>query len=110
MVKNDINIQPSKGISIIIKNDIQQQEAPKPKKKRKYRKRNIKDLLKNIPPIPNGLISSSVGDTSYIRPPLSYQQFRDIITQPGYQMGLQQPQLPPPQQQLQLPPPQQQLQ
>ena len=110
MVKNDINIQPSKGISIIIKNDIQQQEAPKPKKKRKYRKRNIKDLLKNIPPIPNGLISSSVGDTSYIRPPLSYQQFRDVVTQPGYQMSLLQPQLPPPQQQLQLPAPPQQLQ
>ena len=105
MVKNDINIQPSKGISIIIKNDIQQQEAPKPKKKRKYKRRNLKDLLKNIPPIPNGLISSSVGDTSYIRPPLSYQQFRDIITQPGYQMGLQLPQLPAPPQQLQLPAP-----
>ena len=86
-----------------------QQEAPKPKKKRKYRKRNIKDLLKNIPPIPNGLISSSV-DTSYIRPPLSYQQFRDVVTQPGYQMSLLQPQLPPPQQQLQLPAPPQQLQ
>jgi len=110
MVKNDINIQPSKGISIIIKNDIQQQEAPKPKKKRKYKRRNLKDLLKNIPPIPNGLISSSVGDTSYIRPPLSYQQFRDIITQPGYQMGLQLPQLPAPPPQLQLPPPPQQLQ
>ena len=63
MVKNDINIQPSKGISIIIKNDIQQQEPLKPKKKRKYKRRNLKDLLKNIPQIPNGLISSSVGDT-----------------------------------------------
>jgi hypothetical protein len=117
MVKNDINIQPSKGISIIIKNDIQQPEQPKPKKKRKYRKRNIKDLLKNIPQIPNGLISSA-GDTSYIRPPLSYQQFRDLTTQPGYQMGLLAPQaqpqlpappvlpaLPPPPPQLQLPPP-----
>jgi hypothetical protein len=117
MVKNDINIQPSKGISIIIKNDISQPEQPKPKKKRKYRKRNIKDLLKNIPQIPNGLISSA-GDTSYIRPPLSYQQFRDLTTQPGYQMGLLAPQaqpalppppvlpaLPPPPPQLQLPPP-----
>lgn len=66
--------------------------------------------MKNIPPIPNGLISSSVGDTSYIRPPLSYQQFRDMVTQPGYQMGLQQPQLPPPPPQLQLPAPPQQLQ
>ncbi len=60
--------------------------------------------MKNIPPIPNGLISSA-GDTSYIRPPLSYQQFRDIVTQPGYQMGLQQPQLPPPPVLPALPPP-----
>ena len=38
MAKNkDINISPSKGISIVIKNDIVQPLPPiKPKKKRKY--------------------------------------------------------------------------
>ena len=36
MAKNkDINISPSKGISIIIKNDFQQPPPIKPKKKRK---------------------------------------------------------------------------
>ena len=40
MAKNkDINISPSKGISIIIKNDISQPPPkPKPKKKRRYKK------------------------------------------------------------------------
>ena len=34
MAKNkDINISPSKGISIVIKNDIQQPLPPKPKRK-----------------------------------------------------------------------------
>jgi hypothetical protein len=40
MAKNkDINISPSKGISIVIKNDTVQPLPPiKPKKKRKYRR------------------------------------------------------------------------
>jgi len=39
MAKNkDINISPSKGISIIIKNDIQQPLPIKPKRKRRYKR------------------------------------------------------------------------
>ena len=42
MAKNkDINISPSKGISIIIKNDIVQPLPPKPKKKRRYKRINV---------------------------------------------------------------------
>jgi len=46
MAKNkDINISPSKGINIVIKNDIQQPPI-KTKKKRKYKKKVNKNLLK----------------------------------------------------------------
>ena len=42
MAKNkDINITPSKGISIVIKNDIQQPLPIKPKKKRRYKRINV---------------------------------------------------------------------
>ena len=42
MAKNkDINISPSKGISIIIKNDIQQPLPIKPKRKRRYKRISI---------------------------------------------------------------------
>ena len=42
MAKNkDINISPSKGISIVIKNDIVQPLPPNQKKKRKYRRINV---------------------------------------------------------------------
>jgi len=46
MTKNkDINISPSKGISIIIKNDIVQPTPIKPKKKRKYKRKVNTDLF-----------------------------------------------------------------
>ena len=42
MTKNkDINITPSKGISIVIKKDIQQPLPIKPKKKRRYKKIDV---------------------------------------------------------------------
>ena len=59
----DINITPSKGISIIIKNDIQQPPPIKPKKKRKYKKRVNTDLLKM--PTMSSYIPN--GDVSYIK-------------------------------------------
>ncbi len=70
MTKNkDVNITPSKGISIITKNDF----APpsiKPKKKRKYKRKVDTDLLK-MPTIPSYI---PAGDVSYIKP-----QCYDII-------------------------------
>ena len=62
MAKNkDINISPSKGISIVIKNDIVQPLPIKPKKKRKYRRINV------LPKTPAPQIMQSAGDTSYIK-------------------------------------------
>jgi hypothetical protein len=112
--KNNINIQPSKGISIIIKNDISQpEEQPKPKRKKRRNKR--KTLLNNLPQIPNGLFYSA-GDTSYIKAPSSYQLYRDTLNTTGGMLPppplpqSQQLQLPAPPQLPQLPAPPQQLQ
>jgi len=63
MAKNkDINISPSKGISIIIKNDISQPPPkPKPKKKRRYKKIDV------LPKTQYPQMIQSAGDTSYIK-------------------------------------------
>jgi len=62
MAKNkDINISPSKGISIIIKNDIQQPLPIKPKRKRRYKRISI------FPKTPAPIMQKSAGDTSYIK-------------------------------------------
>jgi len=57
----DINISPSKGISIIIKNDIQQPPPITPKKKRRYKRINV------LPKTPAPIMQQSAGDTSYIK-------------------------------------------
>jgi hypothetical protein len=63
MAKNkNINICPSKGINIVIKNDFQP-PLIKPKKKRKYKRKSNLDLL-NMPTIPSYIPCS--GDVSYI--------------------------------------------
>ena len=63
MAKNkDIKISPSKGISIVIKNDFQP-PAPIPKKKRKYKRKANTDILK-MPTIPSFI---PTGDVSYIK-------------------------------------------
>ena len=66
MAKNkDINITPSKGISIVIKNDIVQPQPIKPikpKKKRRYKRINV---LPKTPAPP--IMQQSAGDTSYIK-------------------------------------------
>ena len=65
MAKNkNINISPSKGISIVIKNDFQPPPI-KPKKKRKYKRKVNTDLLK-MPTMPSYIPGS--GDVSYIKP------------------------------------------
>ena len=121
MAKNkDININPSKGISIIIKNDIQQPATLiKPKKKRKYKRINV------LPKIPAPIMQQSAGDVSYIKDqPGRFSLWRDNTTAtpvitlaqattqgyiPQQQLALPapppQPALPPPQQQLALPAP-----
>ena len=124
MAKNkDINISPSKGISIVIKNDIVQPLPIKPKKKRKYRRINV------LPKTPAPQIMQSAGDTSYIKAqPGRFSLWRDTTTAtpvltlaqatsqgyiPQQQLALPAPQpqpaLPappaPPQQQLLMPPP-----
>ena len=109
MAKNkDININPSKGISIIIKNEF----APpptKPKKKRKYKKRINTDLLK-MPTMPSYI---PTGDVSYIKPQYAMSSLNRNMIFPGVPQSLPQltapPQLPqiaaPPQlPQLQAPP------
>ena len=112
MAKNkDINISPSKGISIIIKNDIVQPLPPKPKKKRKYRRINV--LPKT--PAPQ-IMQQSAGDTSYIKDqPGRFSLWRDTTTSTpvltlaqatsqGFIPNMQLP-APPPQQALPPPPP-----
>ena len=71
MTKNkDINITPSKGISIIIKNDIQQLPPPiKPKKKRKYKRINV---LPKTPAPP--IMQQSAGDTRLLQVILKHSQ------------------------------------
>ena len=112
MAKNkDINTTPSKGISIVIKNDIQQPLPIKPKKKRKYRRINV------LPKTPAPIIQQSAGDTSYIKEqPGRFSLWRDNTTatpvltlaqatSQGFIPGITQPIPPPPQ----IQPPQQQL-
>ena len=56
MKNKDINITPSKGINIVIKNDIVQPLPPKPKRKRRYRRINV--LPKNTSTTNNDTIKS----------------------------------------------------
>jgi hypothetical protein len=76
MAKNkDINITPSKGISIVIKNDIQQPIPIKPKKKRRYKRINV------LPKTPAPIMQQSAGDTSYIKDqPGRFSLWRDNTT------------------------------
>jgi len=76
MAKNkDINISPSKGISIIIKNDIVQPIPPKPKKKRRYKRINV------LPNTQVPIMQQSAGDTSYIKAqPGRFSLWRDTTT------------------------------
>ena len=76
MAKNkDINISPSKGISIIIKNDIVQPTPIKPKKKRRYKRINV------LPNTPAPIMQQSAGDTSYIKAqPGRFSLWRDTTT------------------------------
>ena len=115
MTKNkDINISPSKGISIIIKNDIQQPLPIKPKKKRRYKRISI------LPKPPAPIMQKSAGDTSYIKEQSGrFSLWRDntnstpvmTLAQATTQGFIPQPQLalPAPQPQPALPAPQQQL-
>ena len=114
MAKNkDINITPSKGINIVIKNDIVQPLPPKPKKKRRYKRINV--LPKTPAPI---MQSQSTKDTSYIKEqPGRFSLWRDTTTstpvltlaQATSQGFMPQITAPPPQQQITGPPPQQQI-
>ena len=102
MAKNkDINISPSKGISIVIKNDFQP-PAPTPKKKRKNKRKVNTDILK-MPTIPSFI---PTGDVSYIKPQYSTSSLNRNMIFPGTPQSL--PQLPPPPQLPQLMPPPQQ--
>ncbi len=76
MAKNkDINITPSKKISIVIKNDTVQSLPPKPKKKRKHKRINI------LPKTPAPIMQLSAGDTSYIKEqPGRFSLWRDNPT------------------------------
>ena len=87
----NINITPSKGISIVIKNDFQ--PDVKPKKKRKIiPKANPQSFPSYIPP------SSSGGggglDVSYIKPQYNLTSLNRNMFFPGTPQSL--PQLPPP--------------
>ena len=76
MAKNkDINISPSKGISIVIKNEFPSQQPIKPKKKRKYRRINV------LPKTPAPITMQSAGDVSYIKEqPGRFSLWRDNTT------------------------------
>ena len=90
MAKNkDINITPSRGISIIIKNDIVQPPPIKPKKKRRYKRKVNTDLLK-MPTIPSYI---PTGDVSYIKPQYAMSTLNRNMMFPGVPQSL--PQLPP---------------
>ncbi len=120
MTKNkDINISPSKGMSIIIKNDISQPTPkPKPKKKRRYIKIDV------LPKTQYPQMIQSAGDKSYIKEkPGRFSLWSDTATSTpvltlaqattqGFIPGLPppppiqpSPALPPPPQQLALPAP-----
>ena len=99
MNKNkDIKISPSKGISIVIKNDFQP-PAPVPKKKRKYKRKAKTELLK-MPTVPSFI---PTGDVSYIKPQYSTSSLNRNMMFPGTPQSL--PQLTPPPQLPQLMPP-----
>ena len=113
MAKNkDINISPSKGISIIIKNDIVQPTPIKPKKKRRYKRINV------LPKVPAPIMQQSAGDTSYIKAqPGRFSLWRDTTTSTpvltlaqatsqGFIPQLPQITAPPPPPQITAPPPQ----
>ena len=76
MAKNkNINITPSKGISIVIKNDIVQPIPIKPKKKRRYKRISV------LPKTPAPVMQQSAGDTSYIKEqPGRFSLWRDNTT------------------------------
>ena len=79
MTKNkDISIRPSKGISIVIRNDVQQPQAI-PKKKRKYKRKANTDILK-MPTIPSFI---PAGDVSYIKPQYSTSSLNRNMIFPG---------------------------
>ena len=100
MAKNkDINITPSKGISIVIKNDFQPPPI-KPKKKRRYKRKVNTDLLK-MPTMPSYIPGS--GDVSYIKPQYAATTLNRSMIFPGVPQSL--PQLTPPPQLPQLPAP-----
>jgi len=98
----NINITPSKGISIVIKNDFQP-EVIKPKKKRKYKK---KINLEKMPTIPSFIPQA---DVSYIKPQYAMTSLNRNMFFPGVPQSLppppQLPQIMPPPQYPQLPPP-----
>ncbi len=101
MTKNkDINIRPSKGISIVIRNDFQQPQAI-PKKKRKYKRKANTDILK-MPTMPSFI---PAGDVSYIKPQYSTSSLNRNMIFPGTPQSLPQLPPPPPLPQLPLPPP-----
>jgi hypothetical protein len=103
MAKNkDIKISPSKGISIVIKNDFQP-PAPTPKKKRKNKRKVNTDILK-MPTIPSFI---PTGDVSYIKPQYSTSSLNRNMIFPGTPQSLPQLQAPPPQLPQLMPPPQQ---
>ena len=84
MAKNkDININPSKGISIVIKNDFTPPQT-KPKKKRKYKKRVNTDLLK-MPTMPSYI---PTGDVSYIKPQYAMSSLNRNMIFPGVPQSL----------------------
>ena len=118
MAKNkDINISsgnsvfpkaqcfPSKGISIVIKNEFPSQQPIKPKKKRKYKRINVLPKT-TAPPI----MQQSAGDVSYIKDqPGRFSLWRDNTTAtPVITLAQATTQGYIPQQQLALPVPQQQ--
>ena len=99
MAKNkDIKISPSKGISIVIKNDFQP-PAPIPKKKRKY-KRKVNTMPK-MPTMPSFI---PTGDVSYIKPQYSTSSLNRNMIFPGTPQSLPQLMPPPPLPQLMAPP------
>ena len=115
MAKNkDINISPSKGISIVIKNDIQQPLPIKPKKKRRYKRINV---LPKTPAPQAPMMQKSAGDVSYIKEqPGRFSLWRDntnstpvITLAQATTQGFIPQQLPAPPPQPALPAPQQQL-
>ena len=95
----NINIKPSKGISIVIKNDFQPEI--KQKKRRKYKKKVNTDLLK-MPTVPSFIPQ---GDVSYIKPQYAMSSLNRNMIFPGVPQSLPQLPAPPPVAQI-LPPPQ----